>query len=189
MSRRNIKSIQGISGTPPNRTYNFQYGYGTLTLNNCTKWQSGKKNKKQKQNKKHTYRPAARPKARERKKGVKDTHTHARTHARTQTLTRTHAHTQVASGAEGRKPQLRFNSYSQYDSSQYLFDYNYIFVSPTLVTLIPVEKMDTEFSEYFQAMKHLFSHPETALCIVDIQCHFLGVIKTINFTGSKRING
>ena len=43
MSRRNTKSIQGITGTPPNRTYNFQYGYGTLTLNKCTKWQSGKK--------------------------------------------------------------------------------------------------------------------------------------------------
>ena len=117
------------------------------------------------------------------------THTHTRTHAHTHA--RTHAHTQVASGAEGRKPQLCFNSYSQYDSSQYLFDYNHIFVSPTIVTLIPVEKMGTEFSEYFQTMKHLFSqwsflwHPETALCIVDIQCHFLGVIKTNSFTRSK----
>ena len=154
MSRRNTKSIQGISGTPPNRTYNFQYGYGTLTLKHEM---AERKNKTKKTTTKNTCRPAARPKARERKKGVKDTHTHARTHARTQTLTRTHAHTQVASGAEGRKPQLRFNSYSQYDSSQYLFDYNYIFVSPTVVTLISVEKMGTEFSEYFQTMKHLFS--------------------------------
>ena len=114
------------------------------------------------------------------------THIHARTHARThehrRSHARPHAHTLVASGAEGRKPQLCFNSYSQYDSSQYLFDYNYIFfVSPTVVTLIPAEKMGTKFSEYFQTMKHLFSqrsflsHSETALCIVDIQCHFLGV--------------
>ena len=62
MSRRNTKSIQGISGTPPNRTYNFRYGYGTLTLKHEM---AERKNKTKKTTTKNTCRPAARPSRRE----------------------------------------------------------------------------------------------------------------------------